>query len=229
MDDALFQSLEKAADGAFVIDENQRIIFWNRSAQRILGYAPDAVLGRLCHHILNGRDERSNALCREHCRISAMAARGKPVTCYDAFIETASGQARWINISILTFAVDGKNGGSRTLVIHLFRYATTQKQSEQFVKQVLGAARQLDRGETALQPAPAPTVFSKKLTNRECQVLTLLVQGLGTGEIAGTLSISPATTRNHVQSILHKFGVHSRLEAVAYALEHGIICSNKTG
>jgi len=224
--EVLFQSLEKAADGAFVIDENQRIIFWNQNAQRILGHAPEAVLGKSCHHILNGKDERSNALCREHCRISAMALRGKPVTCYDAFIETASGCGRWINISILTFAVDGENGDSRQLIIHLFRDATAVKQSEQFVQQVLGATQQLDQTDVKLQQTSVPTVFSKKLTNRECQVLTLLVQGLGTAEIAGTLSISSATTRNHVQSILHKFGVHSRLEAVAYALEHGIICSN---
>jgi DNA-binding NarL/FixJ family response regulator len=50
-----------------------------------------------------------------------------------------------------------------------------------------------------------------------------LAQGLGTNEIAATLTISPSTVRNHVQNILGKLGVHSRLEAITYAYQHGMI------
>lgn len=53
------------------------------------------------------------------------------------------------------------------------------------------------------------------LTGREVEVLQLLVQGATTGQIAQKFGIAPVTVRSHVQSILGKLGVHSRLEAVA--------------
>jgi two-component system nitrate/nitrite response regulator NarL len=46
---------------------------------------------------------------------------------------------------------------------------------------------------------------------------------LDTNEIASTLIISPSTVRNHVQNILGKLGVHSRLEAIAYVYQHGLM------
>ena len=46
-------------------------------------------------------------------------------------------------------------------------------------------------------------------------MLTLLALGVSTRDMAERLGVSQATIRNHVQSILGKLGVHSRLEAVA--------------
>lgn len=57
------------------------------------------------------------------------------------------------------------------------------------------------------------------LTPREQRVLELLVDGQNTAEIVAALHISDSTARTHVQSILSKLGVHSRLQAVA--LMHG--------
>jgi two-component system, NarL family, nitrate/nitrite response regulator NarL len=53
------------------------------------------------------------------------------------------------------------------------------------------------------------------LTPRERRVLELLVDGQNTAEIVDRLHISDSTARTHVQSILSKLGVHSRLQAVA--------------
>lgn len=61
------------------------------------------------------------------------------------------------------------------------------------------------------------------LTPRESEVLRLLARGFGIADIAETLSISPSTARNHIQRILEKFGVHSRLEALAHAYQKGLI------
>lgn len=55
------------------------------------------------------------------------------------------------------------------------------------------------------------------LTSREREVLRLLVAGKSTSELAEALFVAPATARNHIQSIMHKLGAHSRLEAVAIA------------
>ncbi|MCP4961540.1 MAG: response regulator transcription factor [Actinomycetia bacterium] len=59
------------------------------------------------------------------------------------------------------------------------------------------------------------------LTPREREVLKLLTEGFDGGAIAETLFVSPATVRNHIQHILNKLGVHTRVEAVAFALRKG--------
>ena len=51
----------------------------------------------------------------------------------------------------------------------------------------------------------------------------MLSHGADTDNIASQLVIDRSTVRNHIQRILHKLDVHSRLEAVAYAREHGLL------
>lgn len=61
------------------------------------------------------------------------------------------------------------------------------------------------------------------LTQRELEVLRALTQGLSTPEICEQLFITPNTLRTHVQNIMGKLHVHSKLEAVAYALRHRMV------
>lgn len=68
------------------------------------------------------------------------------------------------------------------------------------------------------QHAPCPV----QLTQREREVLQRIVEGLSTAEMALALQISTVTVRTHIQSVLLKLGCHSRLEAAAYAVRHGI-------
>jgi DNA-binding NarL/FixJ family response regulator len=60
-----------------------------------------------------------------------------------------------------------------------------------------------------------------RLTPREREVLLLVTDGADNLRIARALSISPETARTHVQNILGKLGLHSRLEAVAFASRAG--------
>jgi NarL family two-component system response regulator LiaR len=73
--------------------------------------------------------------------------------------------------------------------------------------------------ETANQP-PAP---GPDLTERELEVLTLMVEGLNNTQIAGRLTVSPSTIKSHVSNILSKLGVASRTEAVTLALRNRIV------
>jgi two-component system nitrate/nitrite response regulator NarL len=50
-----------------------------------------------------------------------------------------------------------------------------------------------------------------------------MATGANTRTVAEQLHVSPATVRNHVQNLLGKLGVHSRLEAVAYATNHRLL------
>jgi DNA-binding NarL/FixJ family response regulator len=61
------------------------------------------------------------------------------------------------------------------------------------------------------------------LTGREKEVLRCLAEGLPTTAIARKFFIAPATVRNHIQSILHKLDVHTKLAAVVFAYQHELI------
>lgn len=65
--------------------------------------------------------------------------------------------------------------------------------------------------------------LAERLTARELEILELMAQGLDTRALAERLVVSPTTVRTHVQSVLAKLEVHSRLEAVARAVELGIL------
>lgn len=73
--------------------------------------------------------------------------------------------------------------------------------------------------ETANQPPPP----GLDLTEREREVLGLMIEGLNNTQIAGRLTVSPSTIKSHVSNILSKLGVASRTEAVTLALRHHIV------
>lgn len=63
--------------------------------------------------------------------------------------------------------------------------------------------------------------LAERLTPRETEILRLLAEGFPNRQIASLLRLRPSTVRSHVQSILSKLRVHSRLEAVAVAARRG--------
>jgi NarL family two-component system response regulator LiaR len=73
--------------------------------------------------------------------------------------------------------------------------------------------------ETENKP-PAPGL---DLTEREREVLALMIEGLNNTQIAGRLTVSPSTIKSHVSNILAKLGVASRTEAVTLSLRNGIV------
>lgn len=70
-----------------------------------------------------------------------------------------------------------------------------------------------------VEPAGGPRV-GHDLTEREREVLALLVEGLSNPEIAERLTVSRATAKAHVSNILSKLGVSNRAEAVAVAVKY---------
>jgi two-component system NarL family response regulator len=65
---------------------------------------------------------------------------------------------------------------------------------------------------------PSPT-----LTNRELEVLKLVAKGMSNREVADQLFISDNTVKNHVRNILEKLHLHSRMEAVLYAVRERLL------
>lgn len=103
------------------------------------------------------------------------------------------------------------------------------------VTSLVAAIGRIVRGEVVVDAAPEPPVpprssehaealrLAAYLTARERECLALVVDGLGTGAIAEHLGVSTTTVRTHVQSVLTKLGVHSRLEAASFAVRHSIL------
>jgi DNA-binding NarL/FixJ family response regulator len=100
-------------------------------------------------------------------------------------------------------------------------------------RQVRSAIRRLAAGEPAVvvaaDPPPArdPSVELRvrTLTSREREILGLLVAGWSNRRIAQQWCLSYQTVRCHVQNLLIKLGVHSKLEAVRFAVEHGVVAA----
>ena len=106
-------------------------------------------------------------------------------------------------------------------------------------EEILAAVRIVANGEALLAPAvtrtvieefarqrpsaaPAPPQAVSELTQREREVLDLLIGGYSNTEICSRLVISEATTKTHVAHILHKLDLRDRIQAVIYAYENGL-------
>jgi DNA-binding NarL/FixJ family response regulator len=100
--------------------------------------------------------------------------------------------------------------------------------------ELLEVVRSAARGETLLPPKIATKLAlhistardHQTLTERENEVLQLLVQGLRNREIAEKLRITERTVKNHVANIIAKLGVKSRTEAVSQALKEKLVKLN---
>ena len=76
------------------------------------------------------------------------------------------------------------------------------------------------------QPRDEPRRLAGYLTCRERDCLGFLVDGLDTSAMAAKLGVA---VRTHVQSVLTKLGVHSRLEAASLAVRHELLGPERTG
>jgi DNA-binding NarL/FixJ family response regulator len=105
-------------------------------------------------------------------------------------------------------------------------------------RQVAAAIRKLVDGEVGMvlasepaRPARDPSVDLRvrTLSGREREILGLLANGWSNRRIAEECFLSLNTVRTHVQNVLVKLGVHSKLEAVVFALEHQVVAAPGTG
>jgi DNA-binding NarL/FixJ family response regulator len=107
------------------------------------------------------------------------------------------------------------------------------------IMEIVDAVRRLKNGEVLLSPNEVIEMLRlvgrerqeeqraqqalERLTPREREVLGALAEGLESREIAKKMNITVETERTHMVNILHKLGVHSRLQALVFAARHGLV------
>ena len=127
----------------------------------------------------------------------------------------------------------------RTLVEAVEAGASGYLTKESPLAELIDAARAIHRGETLIPRRMLGALLARlirrrreqdeairrmsRLTRREKEVLALLAGGADNDAIAQALVISPQTARTHIQNVLGKLGVHSRLEAAAFVMQNGIL------
>jgi len=81
----------------------------------------------------------------------------------------------------------------------------------------------VERFGSAPEPDPAATARLGELSQREHEVLLLLVEGCSNKEIAGRLFVSEATVKSHVMAVLRKLVLRDRIQAVIFGYESGLV------
>lgn len=207
--------IARTGAAAFATDESGCITIWNREAEQLLGYPASRVLGKPCHEILRGLDVFGNRFCDRRCSVTCMVERHETVHHFELDVRAESGEMIPGSFSIVV--LPGPRARQYT-VVHFLERVDRHREVSALIRRILTEQHAPSVSSPAAaesQPAPSP---APALTARELQVLRMLADGASTQAIADSLFISVTTTRNHVQNILRKLDVHSKLEAVSLAL-----------
>jgi two-component system NarL family response regulator len=141
-----------------------------------------------------------------HVKILMLTISDDEADLYDAIKAGASGYLlKEISIDEVATAIRSVAGGQS-----LISPSMASKLLSEF-------ATMIKKGDER-QQVPAP-----RLTDRELEVLKLVAKGLNNRDIAKQLFISENTVKNHIRNILEKLQLHSRMEAVVYAVREKLL------
>jgi DNA-binding CsgD family transcriptional regulator len=187
-----------------VVDDQRRCLEANLAACRLLGLPRRAALGRMVDDFLvSGMRKRLDHVWR------AFREGGGHAGPFELGSQAA--EAPEVNISVVANVLPGR---------HLLILSATRS----------GPA---EADDAVRAPAPAPAAAGINSsgsrfgrggpTAREREVLALLAAGATDEQIAQMLELSPATVQTHVRNAKAKLGARTRAQAVAMALQHGMI------
>lgn len=200
----------KTSEIAYAVDRDGCIVAWNRAAEKVLGYSGKEALGKKCWELLCGEDSFGNQYCCEGCPVLNLAFDNKSVNCFRVAFKTASLEMKELAVSALLLSSDA----GVDLMVHLCRNEP-------------GIDHKPINGRNGLnglnKNAAALPARRGNLTNREIEVLSLLAEGNSTDEVSRSLQISGHTVRNHIQNVLFKLQVNSRLKAINVSRRLGMI------
>lgn len=218
------ERLAHTGDGVFAVDRHQHIIVWNQAAETLLGYRAQESLGKNCYDVIRGCDSSGVVVCKEQCSLFEAAKSLRLLPNKNLCARAKNGAHVWINVTTLSLF---SRRGKLSKLLHVFRKAGEITDLPERGKESAGPEVKLIPGSfSQTQPRHPKNERNSKsvpLTDREHTILCQLAEGMSTKAIGERFCISPITVKNHVQSILKKLQVHSRVEAVALAFHRGLV------
>jgi PAS domain S-box-containing protein len=193
---------DHTAVAAMGVDPAGRIVVWNHTAGELFGYSSQQAASHRCFALVAGSDARGNLLCHAGCSIMLMFRRGEPPNDYLLRSHNSEGDGLLLNVSTVLVDTD-----EFPVCLHLFHDVSW-----------IGEAPSASARPQAEGPPPSVT-----LTAREREILRLMVEGRDSHEMQKLLHISYATVRNHIQNILDKLEVHTRVAAVVVAIRENLV------
>ncbi len=195
-------TFENDVHAIIAADADGTIRYCNRAAASLFDREPDSARGLPCWKLARLRGLDGGPFCAPDCPIQREACQGRLSPLHHA-ARYSKGRLVY-PVDIITFLLPGSTGSRRAL-LHLFN-----------------PRDRLTAPNEAVAAGPMRTERDRlsHLSVREAEVLGALASGRGTSLIAERLSISPITVCNHIENILRKLGVHSRLAAVLLFLRH---------
>lgn len=205
----------RSRDAAFAVDPAGRIVAWNRRCEELVGWTARSAIGRHCWDLIGGHDASGNPYCYRSCPIAFQARQDPGSTARDfpLCVKCADRSRKPVLVSTRVVRVKRRV----VAIVHFLHEMSARMHCEDLEVVAPGAPAAAEPVREGSGVAPAV------LTPRETEILRFLAEGLTTVQIAETLFISPVTVRNHIQRILQKFGVHTKLAAVAFAYQHDIV------
>ena len=211
--------LMNAPYGVYAVDMNQNIVFWNHSAERILGYKRDEVIGRPCYQVCASvREGEAEAICLNGCPSIRLAREGITPPVVHVLMLSSSGERKPVTVTpIIIHQDESHREDERILLVHLFHERTEDDRAETLAQNFHSVFS--TKGEINDMPREK----YRTLTDRELEVLRLLAMALKPEEIAERLELSPHTILNHIRNVRLKLNARNRLEAVVVAQREKLI------
>lgn len=136
LEDIYSAIIENMQDGAYFVDKNREILFWNSAAEKITGYTKDEIIGKACPESnLNHIDEEGKPLCQIGCPLFATNIDGKQRR-ERVFVRHKDGHRLPIRVNIFPIRKDNEIIGS----IEIFTQDSPTKYDDQLIEHLSGIA-----------------------------------------------------------------------------------------
>ncbi len=204
----LLDMISGSTDGVFAIGADNKIVFWNETAQEILGFKSKDVIGKSYNEIVPATDLNGNSVCLgKYAHKKEIDADTEVQNC-EIITHSAKANRIWLNLTVFIVPSTQDEYG---MSVFVFRDITRQKIYEKIISEVISKTELANQFSDAM---PA---------TREREILLLLADGHTTKSISSKLYIALSTLRKHIRNIYSKLQAHSMVEALAIARKSNLI------